>query len=100
MMSSISTATKSPTSHASSATTPLTFSPVYDYDVTNEDALLHSLSVQGGQISSPAGNQYRLLVLPRGRKLSLASLEQIATYVHDGGALSGPSAAGSDWHSR
>jgi hypothetical protein len=64
--------------------------PGYDYDATSEDALLHSLSVHDGHISSPAGNPYRLLVLPKGRRLSLPALEQIAAYVHDGGSISGP----------
>jgi alpha-L-rhamnosidase len=63
--------------------------PGYDYDVTNEDALLHTLSVHGGGISSPAGNAYRLLVLPVGRRLSLSSLERIAGYVRQGGSIAG-----------
>lgn len=63
--------------------------PGYDYDVTNEDALLRTLDVRGGRISSPAGNNYKLLVMPRGRRLSLASLERIASYIHQGGAVSG-----------
>jgi hypothetical protein len=64
--------------------------PGYDYDVTDEDALLHSLTLRGGRIASPAGNAYRLLVLPVGRTLSLPALEQIAAYVHEGGSISGP----------
>jgi hypothetical protein len=63
--------------------------PGYDYDVTNEDALLHTLTIRGGHISSPAGNAYRLLVLPIGRRLSIAALERIATYVHQGGSIAG-----------
>ena len=63
--------------------------PGYDYDVTNEDALLHTLTIRSGRISSPAGNAYRLLVLPIGRRLSLAALERIATYVHQGGSIAG-----------
>jgi hypothetical protein len=63
--------------------------PGYDYDVTNEDALLRTLSVSRAGISSPAGNVYRLMVLPVGRRLSLAALERIASYVRQGGNLAG-----------
>lgn len=63
--------------------------PGYDYDVTNEDALLRTLVVRGGGIATPAGNAYRLLVMPKGRRLSLASLERIASYVHQGGGIAG-----------
>ncbi len=63
--------------------------PGYDYDVTDEDALLRTLAVRDGAISTPAGNLYRLLVLPLGRRLSLASLERIAGYVHQGGSVVG-----------
>ncbi len=63
--------------------------PGYDYDVTNEDALLDTLSVDDGGISSPAGNVYRLLVMPVGRRLSLASLKRIEMYVRQGGSVAG-----------
>jgi hypothetical protein len=63
--------------------------PGYDYDVTDEDALLRTLSVHDGAISTPAGNTFRLLALPRGRRLSLASLERIAEYVRQGGVVVG-----------
>ncbi|MDP9051961.1 MAG: glycoside hydrolase [Acidobacteriota bacterium] len=63
--------------------------PGYDYDVTNEDALLHSLTLHDGVLSSPAGNIYRLLVLPTGRRLSLAALKRIAMFVEQGGSVAG-----------
>ena len=63
--------------------------PGYDYDVTDEDALLHSLSIRHGAIFSPAGNRYRILVMPDSRRLSLASLERIAEYVRQGGVVVG-----------
>jgi hypothetical protein len=63
--------------------------PGFDYDVTSEDALLHSLTIQNGTITTPAGNRYRLLMLPVGRRMSLPALEQIATYVRQGGAIAG-----------
>jgi hypothetical protein len=63
--------------------------PGYDYDVTDEDALLHSLRFDGGTISTPGGNVYRVLALPRSRRLRLAVLERIASYVDDGGSVAG-----------
>ena len=68
--------------------------PGYDYDVTDEDALLHTLSVHGGNITSPGGNVYRLMVLPAGRRLSLAALERIASYVRQGGSIAGQAPLG------
>jgi hypothetical protein len=64
--------------------------PGYDYDVTNEDALLHSLTIRAGAIYSPAGNQYRVVVMPKSRRLSLAALERIAAYAKQGGTVVGP----------
>jgi hypothetical protein len=63
--------------------------PGYDYDVTNEDALLRTLIVTPSGLRTPAGNTYRLLFLPNGRRLSLASLEHIAAYVQQGGSVIG-----------
>jgi hypothetical protein len=63
--------------------------PGYDYDVTDEDALLHSLPVRDGAIFSPSGNRYRILVMPASRHLSLAALERIAEYVRQGGTAVG-----------
>jgi hypothetical protein len=65
--------------------------PGYDYDVTNEDALLHTLTLKSGAIETPSGNDYKLLMMPKGRRLSLASLERIAAYVQQGGSLAGES---------
>ena len=64
--------------------------PGYDYDVTNQDALLHSLTLRGGKIASPAGNEYRLLAMPRSARLDLASLRRIAEFVREGGSITGP----------
>jgi len=64
--------------------------PGYDYDVTSEDALLHSLKLADGAIVSPAGNRYALLTMPKSRRMSIASLERIAEYLRNGGSVSGP----------
>jgi hypothetical protein len=63
--------------------------PGYDYDVTDEDALLHTLTFRDGALTTPAGNAYRLLALPSGRRFSLAALERIADYVQAGGVIVG-----------
>jgi hypothetical protein len=68
--------------------------PGYDYDVTGEDALLHSLSVHSRGISTPAGNEFRILVLPAVRTLSLPALERITSYVRQGGNIVGPPPSG------
>jgi alpha-L-rhamnosidase len=68
--------------------------PGYDYDVTDEDALLRTLTVHDGGISSPAGNAYRLIVLPVGRRLSVAALERLASYVQQGGSIAGQAPVG------
>jgi hypothetical protein len=63
--------------------------PGYDYDVTDEDALLHTLTLSRGALTTPTGNTYRILTLPTTRRLNLPSLERIAAYVHQGGILAG-----------
>jgi hypothetical protein len=68
--------------------------PGYDYDVTDEDALLRTLNVHDGGIFSPAGNAYRLVAMPVGRRLSLAALEHLASYVHQGGSIAGAAPVG------
>jgi hypothetical protein len=64
--------------------------PGYDYDAVNQDALLHSLVANKGAFVSPAGNRYRLLAMPKSRRMSLAALERIADYLHQGGIVAGP----------
>lgn len=63
--------------------------PGFDYDVTDEDALLHALRDEGAQLAGPAGNRWQLLVLPKTRRLSLAALLRVRAYVENGGTLAG-----------
>ena len=63
--------------------------PGYDYDVTDEDALLRTLTIHNGTISTLAGNHYRLLMMPTSGRLSRASLERIVAYVEQGGNVAG-----------
>jgi hypothetical protein len=62
--------------------------PGYDYDVTNEEVLLR-LQVADGKIVVPGGVQYRLLVLPDHRVLSLAAIEKISQLLKAGATVSG-----------
>jgi hypothetical protein len=69
--------------------------PGFDYDVTDEDALLHSLRFSHGTVTTPAGNRYAAIVLPRTRNLTLPALERLSAFVHEGGTLIGMTPTGS-----
>jgi hypothetical protein len=62
--------------------------PGFDYDVTNENILLQ-LMVEDGKIVVPDGIEYRLLVLPDHRVLSLATLEKIEWLLQQGAQIIG-----------
>lgn len=61
--------------------------PGYDYDVTNQDALLHNIRIDGAYLVSPSNVRWRVLALPRSRRLSLEALEFVDRYLHAGGAV-------------
>ena len=63
--------------------------PGYDYDVTDEDALLHNIQLAGADLVGPSGVRWHLLVLPKTRRVSFAVLELVDRYVHDGGSVAG-----------
>jgi len=63
--------------------------PGYDYDVVNEDALLHRLRRNGSQIETPEGVAYRALALPASQHTSFAALQWMARYVEQGGIVIG-----------
>lgn len=63
--------------------------PGYDYDVTDEDALLHRINQDGSGLRTPEGIQYRALALPAARNLSYASLLWISHFVQQGGIVIG-----------
>lgn len=64
--------------------------PGYDYDVTDEDALLHTIGVHDGRLRAPGGMEYRALAMPATRQMTLAALQRIALYVRGGGTVIGP----------
>lgn len=63
--------------------------PGYDYDVTDEDALLHRMQFEGTDLYTPEGVHYRALALPASRKLSYAALEWVSHFVQQGGVVIG-----------
>lgn len=64
--------------------------PGYDYDVTDEDALLRTIRVDAGELRSPRGIHYRALAMPASARVSLPALRRIAEYVRAGGTVVGP----------
>jgi hypothetical protein len=63
--------------------------PGYDYDVVNEEILLNKTGVRDGRIRLDSGMEYRLLILPDHRVLSLAALKKIQQLVADGAIVVG-----------
>ena len=64
--------------------------PGFDYDVTDEDALLHSLRfADGGLIESASRVRWRALVLPAQRRMSLAAVQFVDRYLQVGGTVIG-----------
>jgi hypothetical protein len=64
--------------------------PGYDYDVTDENALAHRMTVREGRIVLPEGVSYRLLVLPERTAISLDALRAVQKLVAAGAAVLGP----------
>jgi hypothetical protein len=63
--------------------------PGYDYDVTDEDVLVHRLSVRNSRIALPEGMTYRLLVLPPRSSISVEALRAVRKLVAEGAAVLG-----------
>lgn len=63
--------------------------PGYDYDVTDEDALLHRLLFSGGDLHTPEGVRYRALALPASGHLSFPALKWVQQFVEQGGSVIG-----------
>lgn len=68
---------------------PAKVMPGYDYDVINEDALLHKVKAVRGELVGPGGMSWKVLVLPRSRRVSVSALEAIARLVKDGATVVG-----------
>ncbi len=64
--------------------------PQYDYDVINEEVLAERLTVKDGRLVLPGGMQYRVLVLPNLKALSLEAARKIRQLVRAGATVVGP----------
>ena len=64
--------------------------PGFDYDVLSEELLLSSLTVEKGRLALPSGMEYRVLVLPDHRVLSLGALKKVDELVRAGATVLGP----------
>jgi hypothetical protein len=63
--------------------------PGYDYDVTDEDALLNRMQFSGADLHTPEGLQYHALTLPSSRELSYGALKWVDKFVRQGGIVIG-----------
>jgi alpha-L-rhamnosidase len=61
--------------------------PGYDYDVTNQGALLNTIRIEGSDLVSPANIHWRVLTLPQTRRVSLTVLQFADRYLRAGGAI-------------
>lgn len=68
--------------------------PGYDYDVTDEDALLNRMEFSGADLHTPEGLHYRALTLPSSRELSYAALQWVDRFVWQGGVVIGQKPVG------
>jgi hypothetical protein len=64
--------------------------PGYDYDVIDEDALVHRLDVRNGNLVLPEGVAYRVLVLPAIPLISLRALRKTERLIEQGATVIGP----------
>jgi hypothetical protein len=64
--------------------------PDFDYDVLGEEILLDRLTHADGRLRLPSGMNYRVLVLPDHRVLSLGVLKKIDALVRAGATVLGP----------
>lgn len=68
--------------------------PGYDYDVVNEDALLHRMLFNEADLRTPEGLHYRALALPASHRISYAALVWIRQFVKQGGVVIGTKPTG------
>ncbi|PXA04386.1 hypothetical protein DDZ13_07590 [Coraliomargarita sinensis] len=61
----------------------------HDYDYLNQEILIEQMEVRDGKLVLPSGMEYRLLVLPKSRSISLASLKKIEQLVREGATVTG-----------
>jgi hypothetical protein len=63
----------------------------YNFDYINADALLHLLTMENGELTTPSGMRYRVLALdPFSQHMSLPVLRKIRDLVQSGAVVVGP----------
>jgi hypothetical protein len=63
----------------------------YNFDYINADALVHVLTFENGNLTTPSGMQYRVLALdPHSQHMSLPVLRKIRDLVRAGAVVCGP----------
>jgi hypothetical protein len=62
----------------------------YDYDWCNAELLLTRLSVRDGQLVTPEGTSYRVLILPEPLAVTPPLLGRLAELIRDGATVIGP----------
>lgn len=67
--------------------------PGYDYDVITEEAILTRMSAKNGQLVLADGMNYRIMVLPDRRIISLPVLRKLKELVQAGAVVVGPKPA-------
>jgi hypothetical protein len=68
---------------------PAHLGPGYDYDVVDQDALLHRMEPDGSGLRTPEGVRYRALALPNSGDLSWPALQWIGRFIRHGGTVIG-----------
>lgn len=61
--------------------------PGYDYDVTDEDALLHLIHIEGEDLVGPSGVRWKVLTLPSTGRVSIPVLQFVERYLQAGGSV-------------
>jgi hypothetical protein len=76
---------------------PMTDTPkTHGFDFINPDALMHALSNDGGDLATPGGARYRAIYLGgSSRKMTLPTLQRLATLVEGGATVIGMAPEGS-----
>lgn len=64
--------------------------PGFDYDVVNQDVLLHRLEAKEHRLALPDGMHYEVLVLPERTDIDLAVLQKVEDLVRNGATVIGP----------
>lgn len=68
---------------------PENIPPGYDFDACSADWLTEQMTVENGRLVLPGGMNYRLLLLPEGKSMSLKLLRKLTALVKEGATIVG-----------